>query len=195
VTRFDRPQLVAFIRAIDRNLAEKVKVVVIGGAAATVGYDCVVKTADIDIFRIIKGSSVALGKAADLARQETGLGVSVAAAPVADLPYNYERRLKPVRGLQLVNLTVVIPDKYDLALSKTIRGYPHDIEAIQSMHESHRLARKTLVARFESELMKVAIADPRKISLNLVMVVARIYGFEEGRKLAERWKLPVPRSS
>jgi hypothetical protein len=86
VTRFDRAQLVAFIRAIDRNLTERVEVLVVGGAAATVGYDSGVRTADIDIFRVLKGSSDALVRAADLARQETGLGVSVAAAAVADLP-------------------------------------------------------------------------------------------------------------
>jgi hypothetical protein len=76
-----------------------------------------------------------------------------------------------------------------------MRGYPHDIEAIKSLHDHHRLARKTLVERFEAELMKVAGADQRKIALNVVMVVARLYGFEEGRKLAERWNVPVPRGS
>ena len=42
---------------------------------------------------------------------------------------------------------------------------------------------------------QVAVADPRKIALNVVMVVARLYGFDEGRKLAERWGVPVPRKS
>jgi hypothetical protein len=74
-----------------------------------------------------------------------------------------------------------------------MRGYPHDIDAVESISQHHRLAQKTLVDRFETELMKEAVADQRKIALNVVMVVARLYGFEEGRKLAERWGVPVPR--
>ena len=74
-----------------------------------------------------------------------------------------------------------------------MRAYPHDIEAVESISEHHPLARKTLVDRFEQELMNHAVADPRKIALNVAMVIARLYGFDEGRKLAERWKVPVPR--
>lgn len=195
MTRFDRAQLVAFIRAIDRNLAERVEVVVIGGAAAMVAYDANVTTADVDVFTVVTGAPGALLAAAALARQQTGLGVNVGAAAVADLPYDYQRRLKPIRGLKLNNLTILVPDKYDLVLSKTMRGYPHDIEAVEGISKRHHLAKKTLVERFEKELMNVAVADPRRIALNVVMVVARLYGFDEGRKLAERWGVPVPRKS
>jgi Nucleotidyltransferase of unknown function (DUF6036) len=191
LTRFDRAQLVAFIRALDRHLRKKVRIVVIGGAAASVGYDSDTRTADIDIFTILRGSTESLAEAAELAREETGLGVGVGAATVADLPYNYEARLRPIRGLNLKNLTIVIPEKYDLALSKAMRGYEHDIVAVRGMHERHRLSERTLVARFETELMKEAVADPRKVALNVVPVVERLYGFTAARKLAERWGVPV----
>jgi hypothetical protein len=193
VTRFDRAQLVAFLRAVDRSLARKVKVVVVGGAAAAVAYHADVKTADVDVFSLLEGPADALWAAAEVARRETGLGVSVGAAPVADLPYDYESRLKAVRGLKLKKLAILVPDKYDLALSKTMRGYPHDIDAVESISEHHHLARKTLVDRFEQELMNEAVADRRKIALNVAMLVARLYGFDEGRKLAERWQVPIPR--
>jgi hypothetical protein len=193
VTSFDRAELIAFLRAVDRSLTQKVELVVVGGAAAAVGYGASIRTSDVDVLRVVAGSLAALGAAVDRARAETGLRVSVGAAPVADLPYDYEARLKPVRGLALKRLAIRIPDKYDLALSKTMRGYPHDIDAIESMHRRHRLASATLVRRFETELMKVAVADPRRIALNVAAVVARLYGFAEGRKLAERWGVPVPR--
>lgn len=192
MTRFDKAQLVAFLRALDRHLTGKVEMVVIGGAAASVAYDARTRTADIDIFRLRAGTSEQVQAAAEKARLETGLSVSVAAATVADLPYDHEHRLKPVRGLRLDNLRLLVPDKYDLALSKAMRGYPHDIEAVQSMNEHHRLALPTLVKRFEAELMNVAVADPQRIALNVVMVVARLHGFDEGRKLAQRWNVPVP---
>ena len=191
--RFDRAELVAFIRAVDRNLADRVGIVIVGGAAASVGYDSNLKTADIDVFELRTGSAAVLASAAEAAREQTGLAVSVSAAAVAELPENYESRLRPVRGLKLRNLTVIVPDKYDIALSKTLRGYPHDIDAIEGIDRRHRLSTKTLVKRFETELMKTAVADPRRIALNMAMVVARLRGFDEGRRLAAKWNVPVPR--
>jgi hypothetical protein len=191
LTKFDRAQLIAFIRAVDRHLVAKVEATIIGGAAATVGYGASTRTSDIDVFSM-RGSVKALAAAAEDAREETGLGIAIGSAAVADLPYNYETRLKPIRGLALRKLTILIPDKYDLALSKTVRAYPHDIDAIESMNVNHRLARKTLVQRFEAELFNQAVADKRKLALNMAMVIARIHGFQEGKKLAERWGVPVP---
>ncbi len=195
MTRFDRAQLIAFIRAVDRNLASKVSIVIVGGAAACVGHDSDVMTADIDVFELRSGSAAVLARAADVARAQTGLAVSVGAAAVAELPENYESRLKPVRGLKLRKLTVMVPDKYDLALSKTLRGYPHDIDAIEGIDRRHRLSVKTLVGRFEAEPMNTAVADRRKIALNVAMVVARLRGFAAGRRLAEKWNVPVPRAA
>lgn len=188
MTKFDRAQLVSFLRALDRNLPRPARAVVIGGAAAAVAYDAGTKTADVDLFT---GASKDVLEAAHEARRQTGLAIAVAAAPVADLPYNYEERLRPARGLRLAKLSLVFPDKYDLALAKAVRGYQHDIDAIAAIHRRHRLARKTLVSRFEAE-MSHAVGDPARIRLNIVMVVARLYGFEEGRRLARRVGVPVP---
>jgi len=188
LTRFDRRQLVAFVRAVDRHLARPVAVVVIGGAAAAVAYHAGTKTADIDVWQ---GLSNDLLEAAARARQETGLAIGIGSAAVADLPLNYEARLRPARGLRLDKLTMIFPDKYDLALAKTVRGYQHDLDAIAGMHRRHRIARRTLVDRFEAE-MSAAITDPRKLRLNMAMLAARLYGFEEGRRLAQRWGVPVP---
>ena len=162
---------------------------VIGGAAAAVAYDSGTETADIDLFH---GLTSEITEAARKARQETGLAIAVAAAPVADLPYDYERRLRPARGLRLGKLRLRFPDKYDLALAKAVRGYQHDLDAIEGIHRRHRLSRKTLVARFEAEMAQ-AIGDPARIRQNVIMLVARLYGTEEGRNLARRWGAPIPR--
>jgi len=192
VIQFDRAQLVAFVRAMDRNLDAPATLMLVGGAAASLGYGAGVRTADIDVFNVLHGSSEQIIQAASAAREQTGLPVGVGAATVADLPYNYEDRIRQVRGLRMKNLTLLVPDKYDLALSKALRGYPHDIDAIQGIDEKHPLSQETLVARFEDELMNEAVAERRKIQLNVAMVVARLYGIEEGRKLAERWGVPSP---
>jgi len=162
---------------------------VIGGAAAAIAYDSGTRTADIDLFR---GLSVDLVDAAGKAREETGLAVAVGAAPVADLPYGYEERLRPARGLKLERLALSFPEKYDLALAKAVRGYQHDLDAIEGIHRRHRLSRRTLVRRFEEE-MSQAIGDPNRIRLNVVLLIARLYGTEEGRTLARLWEVPTPR--
>jgi hypothetical protein len=186
--RFDRRQLVAFVRALDRNLDRPTTVVVIGGAAAAMAYHAGTKTADIDVWR---GLTDSLLEAAGRARRDTGLAVQIGSAAVADFPLNYEDRLRQARGLALEKLTMVFPDKYDLALAKAVRGYQHDLDAIEGIHRNHRLAARTLITRFEEE-MTAAITDPRKLRLNMAMVAARLYGFEEGRRLAIRWGVPVP---
>jgi hypothetical protein len=163
-------------------------VVVIGGAAAAVAYDSGTKTADIDLF---SGLSSDVLDAARKARVAKGLAIAVAAAPVADLPYRYEERLRPARGLRLARLSLAFPDKYDLALSKRVRGYQHDVDAIAGIHRRHKLSRKKLVERFQAG-MSHAVGDPARIRLNLVMVVARLYGLREGRRLAGLLGLPTP---
>lgn len=193
MTRFGRAQLVAFVRAIDRHLESRASILIVGGAAAAVAYHSDVNTSDIDVFNVVAGSSEAILKAGGEARIQTGLGIAIGGAAVAELPYNFEERIRPVRGLTLKRLTLLVPEKYDLVLSKTLRAYPHDIDAIAGIHRRHRLSRKTLVHRFETELVKVATGDPTKIRLNMAMVVARLYGFDEGRAFAETWGVPVPR--
>lgn len=188
--RFDRSQLIAFLRAIDRNLAEPVSLLLVGGAAASIAYGARIRTADIDV---LHSSSDNVLTAARRARQQTGLGVTVGAAPVAELPYRFRERVKKVRGVEFDRLTITVPDKYDLVLSKALRAYPHDMEAISEIHAGHKLSRRTLVRRFETELMNLATADPARIRLNMAMLVSRLYGFDEGRNLAERWGVPVPR--
>lgn len=179
----------AFLRAVDRHLQGRHTVVVIGGAAAAVAYHSGTKTMDIDLFR---GLTRDIVDAAARARQETGLAIDVGAAPVADLPYDYENRLRQARGLRLKKLTPLFPDKYDLVLTKAVRGYEHDVEAIGAIHRRHRLSPKTLVDRFEAE-MSHAVGHPARIRLNMVLVVERLYGIVIARRLARRWGVPIPR--
>jgi hypothetical protein len=75
--RFDRRQLVAFVRALDRNLEQPTTVVVIGGAAAAMAYHAGTRTADIDVWQ---GLSEAILQAAERARRETGLAIEIGSA-------------------------------------------------------------------------------------------------------------------
>lgn len=186
--RYTRDELVAFLRAIDRNLTDEVELLVVGGAAASVGYDAAIQTADIDVLTS-RGSDRGLQAAGAAAQRETGLDVSVGGAGVAELPCNYEDRIKEIR-LGFRNLVILVPDKYDLAISKTIRGYQHDIDAIQAIHEQHRLSQKVLLDRFESEMVNIATANPRNLRINMLLVSARLYGDVAACDLAKKWDIP-----
>ena len=191
--RLDRQQIVRFLRALDAALVGNVEVVVVGGLAAILQYDAAVKTSDMDVYAVVSGRSADLTRAAQVAADVTGVMLAIGNAPVIDLPWNYEERLKRVRGLRLKRLTMIVPDKYDLALSKMVRGYEHDLEAIASMHKSHRLSEKTLVTRFEDEIWKIAMGDPRNFALNMIHLLRLLYGKRRAAVYRERWGIDKPR--
>jgi len=194
VTRFGRAQLVAFLRAIDRNLTADVEILVVGGAAVVVGYGAEAMTSDIDVLKMV-GSKEAFGEAVHNARQETGLAVGVSGATVFTSPDGFEERVRSARGLHMERLTFKVPEKYDLALSKIAASgqRPHDLEAVERMHVKHHLSRMTLVERFEREMRNVSVLDSRQLSLTVAIAVARLYGYEEGKELARKYGVPVPR--
>jgi Nucleotidyltransferase of unknown function (DUF6036) len=194
VTRFDRSQLVTFLRAIDRNLTADIKIVVVGGAAVVVGYGAEAMTSDIDVLSLA-GSERIFSRAVDSARKETRLAVGVSGAAIFTSPDGFEDRLRSARGLRMQRLTFKVPEKYDLALSKIAASgqRPHDLEAVERMHQKHPLSRRALVERFEAEMQNVAVSDPRQLSLTMAIAVARLYGYEAGKKLAQKYGVPVPR--
>jgi hypothetical protein len=87
---------------------------------------------------------------------------------------------------------VEVPDRYDLALSKTIRGYKNDLETIGEMYARRPFAMKKLVERFESELDGMAAIDKQKLRLNVALLVATLFGKKAGTKVAERWGVVPP---
>lgn len=185
--RFDRSQAISFLHVLDAYLTKDVDVLVVGGMAAILGYHADVKTADIDIYATAKGTTSDLQQAARHAREVTGIDLSIGDASVADLPYEYEGRVKAVRGVKFRKLTVTVPDKYDLVLSKAIRAYPHDLDAIRSIHDHHRLSEKVLAKRFETEIWKIANTNPRSFALNMVAVMRLLYGEDRTNFYKSRW--------
>ncbi|GEM_PF-920332 len=189
LTKFDRAQLLTFLRAIDRHLPNPTSVVVVGGAAAIIGYRSTVRTSDVDVFAGLTDEFIEAGRQA---QEETGLAIAIEKAAVAEIPYNYEDRVRAVKITRLAKLTVIVPDRYDLVLSKAIRCWEHDLDAIEAIHRRQPLVLRTLVQRFESELMKIALAAPARNCLNVVIVVGRLFGAAEARSLARRWGVPTP---
>lgn len=140
-------QLRVFFRAIDKHLTSAASLVIIGGAAA-VFHDARSTTNDVDTYEPI-GPNLRL--AIEHAMAETGLSIPTHHSAVADVPYHFEDRLER-RLRDLANLRILVLEKHDLALSKTIRGDEHDEQQIESIHRSVGLDFELLVQRFRDEM-------------------------------------------
>ncbi|HTQ76376.1 MAG TPA: DUF6036 family nucleotidyltransferase [Burkholderiales bacterium] len=191
---FDRQQLLTFLRAIDRNLRSEVEVVVVGGAALSIAYGVEKRTSDIDVIEL-KGSNEDLARALRLAWEDTGLAVAISPATVTVIPDQFEGRLRKARGLRLRRLKFVVPEKYDLALSKIAASTarPHDLDAVLDLHDKHRLSRNQLLARFDAEMARVSVADERQLALTMAVAVAELYGDQSAREFARRYGVPLPK--
>lgn len=49
---------------------------------------------------------------------------------------------------RLARLVVRVPEKHDLVLMKTVRGYEHDLQAAEEIHANSPLDLEILVSRF-----------------------------------------------
>ena len=122
-----------------------------------------------------------------------GQGVPLApAGAINEIPNDAELRFKTV-SVGLKKLVVRVPDRYDLALSKTIRGYDNDLQVIKEMHEKKAFSLKRLVALFETEMDGAVTKDKRALRLNVAVLVATLFGDAEGEEVALRWGVAVPR--
>lgn len=188
-SRFGRAEIVRFLHTLDDFLEEDSEVLVIGGAAAVLGYHADIKTADIDVFEATNAQVADLKQAARRAFDVTGIDLTIDRASVADLPYKYEDRLRRTRDVRFRKLTLKVPDKYDLVLSKAIRAHPHDIEAILSIHKHHPLSEKTLATRFEKEIWNIAMTNPRNFAFNMTLVMGALFGEARAEPYKTRWGL------
>jgi hypothetical protein len=189
VRKYSRAELVAFLRKLDERLEEPATFKVIGGAAAVPAYGGQKPTGDIDTWGSVPGSVEKA--AAEILKQGDGF-VPIGSAGVADLPYEAEDRFRPA-PLGLKKREVLVPDRYDLAPSKTVRGYAHDFEAIEEMHGKRPFSLTKVVERFETELDGIATTDKQKLRLNVAVLIARLFGRKAGEDVAKRWDVTRPR--
>ena len=171
--QFSKDDLSRFVTALDSHLAKPRSIVLIGGAAASLGYGISRTTTDIDTLE----STADLTEAIRLARADTGLDVPFQEVGIWDAPYDYEDRLRPIEmGLQ--KLQLLVPEKHDLALMKVVRGQKNDQDAIEQIANRVGLDRATLVFRFKND-MTHAIGNHRFLVQNFLAVIEMLFGEHE----------------
>ncbi len=167
--RYGRAEIERFLTDLDAGLDRRQEVVLIGWASAILGYGAPGETIDIDAWSDLSG----LQASVDRVVSAGGLRIPFATAGVADPPREFEGRLRRVLP-HLRRLTVLVPEKHDLALMKAVRGLEHDLAALERLHRVSPLDCDTLVSRFQEE-MGQAIGDPRRLRGNFLGLIERLF--------------------
>lgn len=174
-----RAEIERFLRAVDLALERPATVIIIGGGAAALKYRIDDPTTDIDTFNALGAD---LRRAIDAARKATGLAMPFEQSGVADGPYDFEDRL--LRAMpRLARLTVLVPERHDLALMKAVRGDQADFAKLQAIHERKPFDLSVLLRRYEEEMGHVVI-DPRRLRGNFLALVESL--FPEAVTLVEK---------
>jgi len=188
VKRYSRAELVAFLRRLDVLLSQQEAIEVVGGAAAVLKYGARAPTKDIDTWsRLPK----AVQDAAE-ALEAAGQGVPLGPAGVVEIPNDAELRFKTV-SIGLKKLVVRVPDRYIWRCRRRSEA-TNDLQVIQEMHETKPFSLQRLISLFETEMDGMVTKDKRALRLNVAVLVATLFGDQEGEKVAVRWGVAVPRS-
>ena len=158
-----------FLIAVDSALLEPVTLHCIGGFVLGVMYNLPRPTADLDyIAAIPQKAAEAL---AEIAGQQSALAkkhrLFIHSAGVIDVPDSYADRLIDP-GLNLDKLRLLIPEPYDLLLSKLVRNSPKDREDVKFLVKKLKLEFDILRQRFVEEMKPwLPNADRHELTLTL----------------------------
>lgn len=146
-----------FLQALDGLLNEQFELHCIGGFAVTAAYGLQRRTNDLDYFSLVPANRS--DNLERLAGEESALArkyrVHIHSAGVASLPDNYEERLTEVFAGMLRNIRLLIPDPYDLVLSKLGRNAERDREDVAHIAKAQHLSAANLRDRFEREYLSI----------------------------------------
>jgi hypothetical protein len=149
----------SFLAAIDVLAARDVELHCIGGFAVSTYYGLNRPTGDIDVVE---------AKPAELKPwliQTAGPGsrlfrthrVYLQVVTVASMPEDYESRLTELVPGRFKRLRVLVPDPYDLALSKLTRNLEVDMDDVKHLARTCRLDLHELERRYRDELRAIVI--------------------------------------
>lgn len=170
-----------FLSKVDSHLDEKADLILIGGTAAMLAYKVTQATSDIDTWNRIDR----LKKAYELAKKETGFDIPMSQTTVADPPHDFESRLQLYNQGSYKNLVVKVPEVIDLVLMKTMRGYAHDLEAVEEMIRNKTVKIELLVERYVTE-MDAAITPKAKRDVSFLAMIEKCYPDSDIREIEKK---------
>lgn len=174
---YSSDDLLKFLKAMDKNMTSKERLMIIGGTAAALGYNVSKRTRDVDFIGDFSAFQVAYEKA----KQETGLDIPFESVNWADGPHEMEDRLQKIKEPKLQNIQIFYPDPYDLVLMKTKRGEQHDLEANTEICTNENLKEEELIKRYNEE-MGHTIGNKTILQLNMFALIETAFGEDSLKK-------------
>ena len=156
-----------FLEAVDEQLEVPVILHCIGGFVVEAVYEIPRKTGDLDYISIDPGGAFQAlekiaGQQSELAQKHK---LYLQMVSVEDYPDDYEKRLRKL-DLGLKMLQLLVPDPYDLILTKLARNFGKDREDVKALAQLQNLSFSIFRKRYEEE-MKPWIANVKKHDLTL----------------------------
>jgi hypothetical protein len=176
--RYANRDIRRFLRAVSRQLSRPFKLVVIGGAAASLSFRVRGGTMDIDT----SVDPQPLSKASNAARRATGLEIPLAKATVIEAPRRYEQRLKRVPLIGSTKLQIFVPERHDWALMKMARLELKDIEHIKEVSKRMGFKKEVLLKRFREEMAETPILRDRLL-LHFLAMMEELFGSKEAARI------------
>jgi hypothetical protein len=143
----------SFFSELDPLLSGPTQLHCIGGFALTVSYGLARQTADVDVVTVSPAGhrpdlQTLAGEGSNLHRKHR---VYIQQVGVANLPFDFESRLRQIAVGPLNNLSLYCPEPHDLALSKLERNSTRDREDILFLASQKLIQPKILLERFHEE--------------------------------------------
>lgn len=143
-----------FLLELDEQVNEDCRLPVFGGFAVTMAYGLSRATSDIDVLDIAPNHLVRTltelgGKASHLASKYK---VYLDIVGIANPPYEYESRLRPIYGGAFKHLHLLVMDPYDLALTKLKRDSDKDFQDVLQLAQKIPFDLALFERRYREEL-------------------------------------------
>lgn len=126
-----------FLQSLDAKMSEMCILPCFGGFAVTLAYGISRSTSDIDVLNVTPRKAVEVllragGKGSPLALQHK---IFLDFVGVANPPYEYESRLRPMYEGAFAHLRLMVMDPYDVALTKLKRDSDIDFQDVLALAE------------------------------------------------------------
>jgi hypothetical protein len=167
-----------FLEELDNLLDEAFELGCIGGFAAVAGYGLLRSTNGLDCCSVIPHSRVndldrLAGPSSVLARKHK---VHLHYAAVASIPESYDERMTEILPGRFKNIRLLIPDPYDLVLSKLTRNAERDREDVAYLAKTRHLDPEILRERYTNELRPILIGDLKTHDQTLEFWIEAYFG-------------------
>jgi hypothetical protein len=170
---FSKDEILTFLSAVDAELKKKIKIILIGGAAAILAFGHQRVSSDIDTFNSIEGLEGAIKKAI----KKTGLKIGFTRSGVSFAPDHFEKRLNPYTEGNFKFLDVWIPEPHDFVMMKTTRLITRDLEDIVEVHKKHPLDADRLLNLYTKE-MSHYVGSEEQFEANYLYIIEKLFGYK-----------------